>query len=213
MQVLAGQDLGWGHQHALPASLDRAQKRHQCHKRLPRTHIPLQQTVHALGAGHVGSNLSHGTGLGTRRGVGQGGQHAGLQVPIALTHAALLAPLLLSGQGQRDLMREELIIGQTFARLGCGGDVFEGGGRMGRRCRFGKIRPPRLRLLGGIDPFMKLWHTGQGTACGLEHQLLRDAAGERIDRLKRRNAVSFLFRDRKIRVDHLGHAIKKLHPA
>ena len=57
VQVLAREDLGRGHHHALPARLDRDQQRHERDQRLARADIALQQPVHPLRRGHVGGDL------------------------------------------------------------------------------------------------------------------------------------------------------------
>jgi hypothetical protein len=63
LHVLAGENLGRGHHHALPARLDRREQRQKRHQRLARAHVALQQAVHPLGRGHVRSDLFDRAGL------------------------------------------------------------------------------------------------------------------------------------------------------
>ena len=72
--MLLGQDFGWGHQGRLrPVGRGHNHGRGG-HGRLARTDIPLQQTVHRPGLGHVGANLLNDALLRARQPEGQGGQ-------------------------------------------------------------------------------------------------------------------------------------------
>ena len=77
--MLAGQNFCGGHQHALPACLDRDQQGLKRDKGFAGAHIALQQAVHAQGCGHIGGYFGNGAGLGGGGRVRQSLQHAGLQ--------------------------------------------------------------------------------------------------------------------------------------
>ena len=211
-KMLSRKDFCRGHEHALPACLNRPQQCHEGDQRFARAHIPLQQAVHARPAGHVFCNLGDGACLCTGGRIGQCAKHALLQVAIPNRLAPRLPPVLGARKGKRQLMGEQFIIGQPRPRWRRGRKVSHVVRGMRLLQRIWKIWPVLLVFLIRINPFADLWHPRQCGPRGLIHQLLRDPAGQRIDRFKRRNIARLGLGHDEIRVHHLGDAVKKLYP-
>ncbi len=78
-QMLARQNLGRGHHHALPACLDRGQQRHQRDQSFTRSNVALQQTIHAQRCCHIRDDLGDGAVLCAGRFVGRAAKTCALQ--------------------------------------------------------------------------------------------------------------------------------------
>ena len=83
LEVLAGEDLGRGHQRRLAAGLDGGEHGEERHQGLAGADVALQQAVHPAGLGHVGGYLGDGAGLGGGRRVGKRGEHPVAQPAVA----------------------------------------------------------------------------------------------------------------------------------
>ena len=112
--MLPRQNLGRRHQSALPSSFNSSRQRHECHQRLARTDIPLQQAVHAHRAFHIREDFRNSTGLGPGWAIGQSGADLPLQLTTAFRGAAWTGPGLGAHQGKGQLMRKKLIIGEAL---------------------------------------------------------------------------------------------------
>ena len=77
--MLAGEDLGRGHQRGLAAGLDGGQHGEEGDQGLAGADVALEQAVHPVGRRHVGGDLGDGAGLGAGGGIGQGGEDRCLQ--------------------------------------------------------------------------------------------------------------------------------------
>jgi len=101
--VLAGENLGGGHQRRLRSGFHRLQAGEQRHQRLAGSDIALQQPAHAVGGGHIGLDLRQRPQL--RGGGGQAGglQRRRAQAAIAAHRPAGLAPPQPPRDGEGDL--------------------------------------------------------------------------------------------------------------
>ena len=208
-QMLAGEDLGRRHQHALPARLDGGEQRECRDQRLARTHVALKQAVHALGTCHVGGDLGHGTGLRAGRRPGQRLQDTRLQASLGLRHAASRAAAVAAHQRQRHLLGEQFVIGQPFARRRQQRQVVHAPGIMRGTDRRRPVGPAALQNQRRLDPFRQgrgAVDRGGGGACD---DALRQGARQRIDRLEARGR-RVRGRQDVVGVDHLGEAVEQL---
>ena len=212
LDVLAGQNLGRGHHHALPACLDRHQQRHKSHQRFARPHIALQQSVHAQRRCHIGGNFSNRAGLRARWLVWQRRQNPVLQGARAPAGHPARPAHPRAGQRQCQLMRHQLVIGQTRARRCISGQIIRARGRMGHGHGAVPIRPAGLGFLRRVNPFGQLRHPRQGPLHSARHQLLRHARRQRIHRLECGNGAGLGQGQHMIGMHHLRHAIKQLDP-
>ena len=71
VEVLPRQDFGRRHQRRLPARFDHGRGREQCHHRLARSDVALQQPQHALRLGEIGGDLGDRASLRRRQRVWQ----------------------------------------------------------------------------------------------------------------------------------------------
>ncbi len=107
--MLFGQDFRGRHEGGLPAGFDGLAGRQGRHQGLARPHIPLEQALHGIGLGQIGTDLGHGPLLGPGQGEGQGGlELAGQGTAARQQGRADLAPGQV-GLTQGELLGQQLI--------------------------------------------------------------------------------------------------------
>ena len=166
-----------------------------------------------FGRGHVGGDLGDGAGLGAGRGVGERGEDAGLQAAVAAGGDAL-GPLHPGpGDGERHLVREELVVGEAFAGGRGGGEVGGAGGGVGGLERGAEGGPAAAAEDARLDPFGQVGDAGERVLDGAGHGAERQALGERIDRLEGGEGLLAAGAEDVVGVGHLGDAVEELDPA
>ncbi len=132
-KMLLGQNFGWRHQRALPASIDGLRGRQRGHHRLACAHITLQQAVHRQRAGQIARNLLPDAALRGGQRKRQRTQQLLLQAirPGAQQRRAPGVAFALGAQ-LRELLRQQFLglqalPGRRTAVFVCGA------GRIGRR--------------------------------------------------------------------------------
>ena len=213
LKMLTCKDFCRRHHHALPTGLHGHQQRHKGHQRLARPDITLQQPVHTPPGGHIGGDLLDRAPLCARGLIRQCREHFVLQFSRGDRAASGLFTFNRAGNGQRQLVGEQLIIGKPGPRRGFGLQIAQVPRRMGCGDGLVPIRPAPFGLIGCIHPFGEFGHPLQGTLHRLEHGFLRDAVSQVIHRFEIRNIARLLQRQHVIRVDHLRHAVEQFQLA
>ncbi len=109
-EVLLGQDLGRGHQRALPAGVHRHRGRERGHHRLAGAHVALQQAMHRARAGEVGDDLVDHAPLRAGEAEGQHAQQLLVQAAAARHDLGRAQQRAFRARGQlRQLLREQLL--------------------------------------------------------------------------------------------------------
>ena len=160
---------------------------------LPAPTSPCSRRFIRAARAHVGGDLGHRARPARRSGRRAGAQHLALQVTVPRRRPARAAAAAGAGQRQRQLVREELVIGEPLP-----GGIVRRRGRPappGRGARCNAARQPgqpsrchRLR----VDPLGQLGRQRQRAGGRLPHRLLRQPAGQRIDRLEQRDVVGLV---------------------
>ncbi len=122
---------------------------------------------------------------------------------------------LAAGADQRDreLVREQLVIGETFARRVGGRQIRLASGRMGMAQGIGPAGPAAPFPERRVDPFGKLGGTLERCCRGALHLTRREACRQRMDWLDRLQAVELVGAQHQVGVRHLRHAVVELDPA
>ena len=211
--MLLRQNAGRGHHHPLPARFNCDQQGHESNQGFSGAHIALQQPVHALGRGHVGGDFLDRPGLGVGGLIRQRLQNTRLQAAGCVAFDAPGLPLSLPRQRQGQLMRKQLIIGQTRPGRRQRAQVIQA---LRRVCGLQRVMPGRpvlLQHLRRVDPLIQLRHPRQRALRRLVHGFLRDPVGQAVDRLVLRYLMRLFHRQHVIGVDHLRQAVKQLQLA
>ena len=114
---------------------------------------------------------------------------------------------------QRELVRQQLVVGEARARRGVGLQVGRVFGRVRCRQRLVPGRPAADLDQPGLAPFRQRGRLRQSGAHGAGHQLQRDARRQRVDGLDRLHAVPLVERRDVIGVHHLDLAAVVLDAA
>ena len=179
--VLAGEDLGRGHQDRLLAGGGRVGHGQHGHHGLARADVALQQARHAFAGGQVRADFGQRTHLGAGEGEGQGGLHRAGGVAVGDGAGGLLAADQLAfGHGQ--LVGEQLVIGQPPAERRQRQKVGLGARRMQRGQSLAPGREALARRQGRIQPLGQLGRTLQRFQHQLAHGARRQGRGGGIDR-------------------------------
>ncbi|PAV69060.1 hypothetical protein WR25_01628 [Diploscapter pachys] len=143
--MLARENFGGGEHRALRAGLDRDQQAHRRDQRLARSDVALQQAQHRRGLSEVPLDLGDAARLRAGGAIGQ----AQLVAQTIVADQRPAPPLARVGahQRHRELVGEDLVIGQAFARHLVGRVSVDAGERVA------PVGPPTLRLQAGVDPF------------------------------------------------------------
>jgi hypothetical protein len=185
----------------------------QRHHGLAGADIALQQPQHAQRLGEV-------AGDGRCRLLLRGGErirqridHLAPQMPVTGIAYAGGPPQLRAHQRERQLSRQQLVIGEAAPERPLGQDVFQRLRHVDARQRLGERGKLAATDDFGADPFRHLRNLRQrlrdGSAQCAEHQ----AFGERVYRLDLRHRREALFIDHAIRVDDLQGAVEHLRGA
>ena len=116
IEMLAGENLGRRHECGLAAAFDHRGARQQSDHGLARSYIALQQPQHALGPGKIGDDFSQGACLRRREGIGQGVDQRFAHMSGALRRPASGSPQVRTHQRERQLARQQLVIGEPRPR-------------------------------------------------------------------------------------------------
>ncbi len=193
--MLARQYLGRGQHRPLHPGLDRVEQRHQRHQRFARPDIALQQSQHRRGLRHVALNLAKGPPLRTRWREGQL-EHCA-QPPVTRDRHAAPPSRGLPHQHQRQLSRENLVIGQPLARHGVGRV------RMDTGQRLAPARPVLAGQQAGFDPFGQVGRAGERLPHQIAHPVVGQPFGQAIDRLARGNGSRLVGRQHMVGMNDL----------
>ena len=117
--MLAGQDLGRRHQGGLAAGLDGARHGEQRHHGLARADIALQQAQHAPVGAEIGADLGRARGsCAPVSAKGRAGLDPAREPAVAGILAAGAAAAAGTGEGERQLRGQELVIGEPASARG-----------------------------------------------------------------------------------------------
>ena len=115
LRMLLGEDGGRRQQGRLALLGDRRQDGEQRQRGLAAADIALQQPQHAPLAFHIGLDFSQRVQLCLGQGEGQGRHRFRLQPAATMDGAAFVRPHPFTDQDQRQLVGEQLVIGQALA--------------------------------------------------------------------------------------------------
>ncbi len=216
-EMLAREDLRGRHQRGLAPAFHRVGHGEERHHRLARADVALQQPQHAVGGGEVGADLGQRRPLRRREGEGQGGLDALGDVVAGGRGAALPHAHALAHQGERDLVRQQLVEGEAQAGGGLRVDapgVFgpvRGGERGGEAGKMGEgdAQPGEPVGQGG--------HAGERGPHRLGQHLGGEPVGQPVDRIGQRHGGEPLRVDHAVGMHHLPVAVVEFelagHPA
>ncbi len=211
--VLARQDLRGRHQRRLHAGFHRVEHGDEGHHGLAAADIALQQAQHPVRRGHVAADLRQGLALGVGELIGQRRDRLLPQHALGLEDAAREALALIAHQGHRQLIGQELVVGQALARRRRGQQIRIGG----RRVEHGHGLAPRRPLpplhQRRVGPFRQRRRPLDGSGDGFLQRPHRQSAGQRVDRLHRRQPLGFGDVDDVIGVGDLDLIVEMLDPA
>ncbi len=207
-RMLAHQQLGRRHDRGLRAGLDDGRGGEQCHHRLARADVALQQARHPFRLGEVDRDFVYRPLLRIGEGEGQGGEHLAAQTAIAFAGLAGGAPLVLAEQRQRQLRCEQLVVGEARDVGRVGGELVGRFRMMGADEGAGERRPAVFLDQQRIEPLRQRRQLGDRVGDGLGEGLAREAGGHRVDRLDQRQGFQILVADDVVRVDHLRPAVE-----
>ncbi len=192
--MLAGKDFGRREQCCLGPAFDRQQHRHHRDDGLARSDVALKQAEHRHALRHVPAKLLDHAALR----VGESIRNAefGAQAAVARQRRGALRARRLPQQHQRQLVGENLVIGEAAAgildaRLAM---------RLGQR----RAPPPPALARGKarLDPLRQFGRALDRHGDKLAHALVGDALGQRIDRLAQRQ-LGFGARRQNLGMDDL----------
>ncbi len=156
VEMLASEELGRRHQRGLAAAFDDGGGGEQRDHRLARADVALQEPQHALGLGEIGDDVGDRARLRRRERIGQRLDQLFAQLPGAGRRAAGGTPHVRAHQSERQLTRQEFVIGEPRPGQPLGRDV----GRLGRPVqgaqRHGEWRESLARDPGGVLPFRQI---------------------------------------------------------
>jgi hypothetical protein len=185
-----------------PAGLGHRRHRHQRHHGLAGADIALQEPQHAVGAGEVGVDLRDRRPLRRRQREGEGREDALAGAARRLPGAAAAALGGRAHQRQRQLSRQQLVIGEAPPRRRLRRErrrLLRAMELAQRRAEAGPaLAPGELRR----QPFRQVGQALQGFARQLHQLALRQAPGQRIDRLDARQLGGALRRQDVVGVGH-----------
>jgi hypothetical protein len=193
--VLAGEELGGGHDRGLGAGFDRAQHGQGRDEGLAGADIALQQAEHAGGGGEVGVDFGEDVALARGEGVAEAREGGVAQLAGAGEGATGNAAFAAADKRDLELVRQEFVVGQTVAQ-GRGRDV---GGRVQRAQRLGEGGPGASAMEGGVLPFRQVRQAGQCGGKGAAQVPGKQARGEAPDRLDRGKLLRLVGGDDEVR--------------
>jgi len=139
--MLPDKDFGRRHQNTLPASLNRDQQGHHGDDRFSRADIALQKAVHAVVRCQIRGNFGNHTFLRAGNLVRQCLQDRVLVQARGLALNAARPVRFRPRERQRQLMRQQFVIGQPFARCREGRQILVVAWFVGLTDRGGPVRP------------------------------------------------------------------------
>ena len=205
--MLAREELGRRHQRGLAFRLDDGGGGEQRHDGLARADVALQQAQHALRPSEVGDDLLDRMPLRRRQRVGQGGDDALAQPPVAGHPPAGRPAHMRAHHAEGELARQQFVIGEPRPRRSVGLHV----GRLVRPMQRLDRRLERWPFLARdprpILPFGKVRHLRQGRGERLAQLRHGQAFGQRIGRLDQRQLAEIFWMNDAVRMHHLQHAV------
>ena len=204
--VLVGQQLGRHHQSGLRAGLHRDQHGKQRHHGLAAADVALEEAEHAAFLREVLDDLGGSGALAFGQSEGEGGLHRAAEPAVAGDGATAPASGGAAHQRQRQLVRQQLVVGEARAGRGVGLKV---GGVLGRMRGLERLvpgRPPTRCHQARLDPFGQRRRPRQRGAHRAGHRLQRDPRRQRIDGLDRLHAIPLVERRDVVGVHHLDFA-------
>ena len=212
LKMLAGENIGGGHQRGLPPGLDRAGHRQQSDNGLARADIALQQAQHPLARRHVGINRGQSAGLRAGQRIRQGAQDLCGQSPVAHGRAACGGLHPAAHQHEGELAGQQFVIGQPHRGRGVGirrGAIRRVDGAH-RRIECGPA------LFGQQRRILPFRHGGQALQRGGKrggNAARGQPLGQRIDRLERGQGVGVRHMQHPLGMRHLAVAIEQFDGA
>ena len=205
--VLTRQDFGGGHQRGLPARLRRARHRHKRHDGLAGADIALKQPEHPFGLLHVGADLLDCALLAAGQLVGQGLRKPPHQRAVPAVAPAWGPPPPGAHQRQRELARQQLIIGQPTPRQGLGLQGFDALRPVQRPQSLGERRKAVLRQPGRVLPLGEPRQPVHRSRRRLGEDPRGQALRHAIDRLDRRHGAEGVLLHDPVGMDDLAAAL------
>ncbi len=172
-KMLAGQDFGRRHQHRLAAAFDRRQHGDERHDRLAGTDVALQQPQHPVLAGHVVQDVGDRQPLTVRQREGQGVDHLAGQFTGRRHRRARRFPEPRPHERQRQLPRQEFVIGEPPPGRRLGIDVVVVARVMHHPERGGGRRETLLLQQRRFEPFRQIRYFRQSCIDRLPEHLRR----------------------------------------
>ncbi len=207
-EMLAGEDLGGGKQRPLPAGFDRRQQGVKRHHGLAAAHVPLQEPQHGGGGCKIGVDLGDRPFLRAGEREGQDLAKPRRQSPVANGRTPLAPPEPLPHQGERQLVREQFVIGK--ARAG-------GGERQDARLILRLVdgddglppgRPAFPLQQRRIDPFGKIAEFGDRLRYGPLQGFPGEPGGQAIYGFDHGQAIAGVGRQDVVGMAHLQAALE-----
>ena len=222
VRMLADQHVGGRHEGGLGAALDDLQHADRGDHRLAAADIALQEPEHPYGLGEILTDLDGRLLLRCGQLEGQGPDHGSAKLVIAWPGDAgsFLAPV--AGERERQLGRQQFVIGEACAGERGRGDVVGGFGDVDPAESVLKPRPAPLAYPGRILPLRKagraLFQVVERCSDPAGEHALGQALGQRIDRLQPAGIRDGGRRGHEVRVNDLpdlvlAFAIAADHPA
>jgi hypothetical protein len=206
--VLAGEDLGRGHQHRLASGFDGIGHGQHRHSGLAGADITLQQPQHPVLAGHVGEDFFDSRCLASRQGKRQCTEDRLAQPAFRDNGMSRQLAQCLAHKSQRQLARQQLVIGQPAARRCLRFDIDLRFGMVQFADRVGERGKAVLAYQVRIGPLWKLRQEVQRRLDRSAQHLWRQAGGQRIDRFDQRKAVRVRFQGDMVGMDHRRSAVE-----
>ena len=176
-QMLARQNLRRRHQRGLRARLDGRRHGEQRDDGLAAAHIALQQAHHAVRRRKVGVDLREHAELRRREPERKLGEDRSAKSAWGGKDASGAAAQPLPNDRQRELVGEELVIGEPRPRGGGSAEIGIGPRRMQPLDDFGEARPLLLLEPARVDPFRQFRHTAQGLRDGFAQCRIGEPGG------------------------------------
>ena len=210
--MLARKDLGRRHQGRLGTRLDRLEHGEEGDHRLAAADVALQQANHRLGRAHVGGDLAERGRLGAGQGEAQGIARGRGKPAVADDRPPRPLTPAQPHQPERELVRQQLVIGQAPARLGARLQIRQPVRVVGGAQRIGPGRPPDARHPGRIVPFRQIRCQRQRRGDHPGQRPRRKPGGHRINRLDALKACDLAWPADMIGVGHLQPVAEALDP-
>ena len=212
VEMLPRQNLGRRHQRGLPAAFDHGRGGEQGDHGLARSHVALQQPQHALGLGEIGDDLGDRTGLRRRERVGQRLDQLFPDVSGAGRRPAGRTPQVRAHQRERELARQELVIGEPRPCRSLRQQVGRLAGPMQGAQRLGEGREALACDPARVLPFRQFRQARKRGIGGSAHLIEAHPLGQRVDRLDQRQLREIGLRDHAIGMHHLQHVVVERRP-